>query len=187
MAREEWRRFSKSVNPERLIFLDETGVKTNMARRYGRGKKGARVPGAIPHGRWETSTFIAALRHDSFSTPLVLDGAMDGESFLAYIEQMLVPTLRPGDIVILDNLNCHKVAGVREAIEKAKAKVRYLPPYSPDFNPIEMVFAKLKALLRTAATRTKEELWNKIGEISTSLQKHDFRKYFKHAGYAPLD
>jgi transposase len=134
-----------------------------MARRYGRAQRGARVVAAVPHGHWKTTTFLAALRHDGLTAPCVFDGAINGARFLAYVEQALAPTLRKGDIVVLDNLKAHKVKGVREAIEAAGAQLRYLPPYSPDFNPIEQAFAKLKALLRTAARRTVDALWRAIG------------------------
>jgi transposase len=152
------------MNPTRLVFLDETWATTNMARRYGRAPRGERVIASVPHGHWKTSTFVAGLREDAITAPLVIDGAMDGETFRAYVEQFLAPTLAHGDIVIMDNLSSHKVAGVREAIEARGASLIYLPPYSPDLNPIEQAFAKLKALLRKAAPRTVEALWTAIGE-----------------------
>jgi transposase len=152
------------MNPTRLVFLDETWATTNMARRYGRAPRGERVIASVPHGHWKTSTFVAGLREDTITAPLVIDGAMDGETFRAYVEQFLAPTLAHGDIVIMDNLSSHKVAGVREAIEARGASLIYLPPYSPDLNPIEQAFAKLKALLRKAAPRTVEALWTAIGE-----------------------
>jgi len=141
------------IDPERLVFIDETGANTKMTRRYGRARRGQRVVGKVPHGHWMTTTFVAALRHDGLTTPLVVDGPMNGDVFLAYVCQQLVPTLRPGDVVIMDNLAAHKKAGVREAIESCGASLVYLPPYSPDFNPIELVFAKLKRLLRSAGER----------------------------------
>jgi len=136
-----------------------------MARRYGRARRGQRLVAAVPHGHWKTTTFIAALRHDGLSAPCVFDGAITGARFLAYVEQVLVPTLRAGDLVVMDNLTAHKVKGVRAAIAAAGAQVLYLPPYSPDLNPIEHAFAKLKALLRTAAARTVEALWHTIGDL----------------------
>jgi transposase len=148
-ARAEWKEQQETLDPAKLVFLDETWTTTNMARRFGRGPKGERVIGAVPQGHWQTSTFVAGLRQDGLIAPLVLDGAMDGEAFLAYVQQFLAPALRPGDIVVIDNLSSHKVAGVREAIEVAGASLLYLPPYSPDLNPIEQVFAKLKAVLRS--------------------------------------
>jgi hypothetical protein len=140
-ARVNWAKQQPELDPARLVFLDETWTTTNMARRFGRSPRGERVIGATPYGHWKTSTFVAALRHDSLTAPLVLDGAMNGEAFLAYVQQFLVPTLKPEDVVIMDNLPAHKVAGVREAIERAGACLLYLPPYSPDLNPIEQVFA----------------------------------------------
>ena len=136
------------------MFIDETWATTAMARRYGRARRGRRVVAAVPHGHWKTTTFLAALRHDGLSAPCVFDGAINGARFLAYIEQALAPTLRAGDIVVMDNLSAHKVQGVRAAIAATGARLLYLPPYSPDLNPIEQAFAKLKALLRTAAART---------------------------------
>lgn len=133
---------------ERLVFIDETWATTYMTRRYGRSRRGKRLVASVPHGHWKTTTFIGALRAEGLTAPTVFDGAINGASFLAYVEQVLVPTMKPGDIVVLDNLSSHKVGGVREAIEAAGAELRYLPPYLPDLNPIEQMFAKLKALLR---------------------------------------
>jgi transposase len=182
-ARADWVKQQAELDPERLVFLDETWTTTNMARRFGRSPKGERLVGAVPYGHWKTSTFVAGLRHDRLVAPLVLDGAMDGQAFLAYVQQFLVPTLRPGDVVIVDNLPSHKVAGVREAIEQAGARLLYLPPYSPDLNPIEQVFAKLKSLLRTAACRTREALWNTIGELLAAFSAEECANYFAHCGY----
>src|ERR1700719_1765246 len=145
-TRAAWREVQPSMNPTRLVFLDETWATTNMARRYGRAPRGERVIASVPHGHWKTSTLVAGLRDDAITAPLVIDGAMNGEIFRAYIEQFLAPTLAHGDIVVMDNLRSHKVAGVREAIEARGASLIYLPPYSPDLNPIEQAFAKLKAL-----------------------------------------
>ena len=150
-ARQAWFDGQLDLDPDKLIFIDETGASTKMARLRGRSRRGERCRAAIPHGHWKTTTFTAALRRTGMSAPMVLDGAMDGPSFLAYIEQVLVPTLAPGEVVVMDNLPAHKPAGVRAAIEAAGASLRYLPSYSPDFNPIEQAFAKLKALLRKAA------------------------------------
>jgi transposase len=147
------------LNPEKLVFLDETGITTKMARLRGRAAKGQRCVAAIPYGHWMTTTVTAGLRLNGIAAPMRLDGPMDGEHFLAYIEQVLVPELTPGDIVIMDNLPAHKVSGVRTAIEAANAHLLYLPPYSPDFNPIEMAFSKFKALMRAAEPRTVEDLW----------------------------
>ena len=148
-AREAWFEGQIDLDPTQIVFIDETAANTKMARLYGRAPRGERCRAAVPHGHWKTTTFTAALRYDGIAAPMVLDGPMNGEAFLAYVEQALVPELRPHDIVIMDNLPAHKVHGVRQAIEAAGASLRYLPPYSPDFNPIEMAFAKLKAALRT--------------------------------------
>jgi transposase len=171
------------MNPTRLVFLDETWATTNMARRYGRAPRGERVIASVPHGHWKTSTFVAGLREDAITAPLVIDGAMNGETFRAYIEQFLAPTLAHGDIVIMDNLSSHKVAGVREAIEARGASLIYLPPYSPDLNPIEHAFAKLKALLRKAAPRTVEGLWTVIGESLSAFPPNECANYLTAAGY----
>jgi transposase len=167
------------------VFIDETWATTNMARRHGRAQRGARVVAAVPHGHWKTTTFLAALRHNGISAPCVFDGAINGARFLAYVEQALAPTLRRGDIVVLDNLRAHKVKGVRDAIEARGARLLYLPPYSPDLNPIEQAFAKLKALLRTAATRTVDALWRAIGHALDAFSPAECANYFAHAGYAP--
>jgi transposase len=150
-ARQAWRERQPRLNPARLVFIDETWATTNMTRLRGRCQRGQRLVAAVPHGHWRTSTFVAGLRTTGLGAPLVLDGAMNGDAFRAYSEQILAPTLAPGDIVIMDNLGSHKVAGVREAIEARGASLIYLPPYSPDLNPIEQSFAKLKALIRKAA------------------------------------
>ena len=182
--RARWREDQASLRPERLVFIDETWTTTNMARRYGRAAKGRRLVSAVPHGHWMTSTFVAALRCDAITAPCVIDGAMNGEMFLAYIGQFLVPELRPGDIVIMDNLPSHKVAGVCEAIEAAGASLLYLPPYSPDLNPIELVFSKLKSLLRKAAARTIESLWAQLAHSLHAFTPQECRNFFRHAGYA---
>ena len=167
------------------MFIDETWATTAMARRYGRGRRGARVVGAVPHGHWKTTTLVAALRHDGVGASCVFDGALNGARFLAYVEQALAPTLRSGDVVVLDNLSTHKVEGVRAAIEAKGARLLYLPPYSPDLNPIEQLFAKLKALLRTAATRTVDALWHAIGQALDAFSPAECARYLAHAGYVP--
>lgn len=167
------------------MFVDETWATTNMARRHGRARRGQRVVSAVPHGHWKTTTFLAALRHDRIAAPCVFDGAINGERFRAHVEQALAPTLVPGDVVILDNLGAHKVKGVKEAIETRGARLLYLPPYSPDLNPIEQVFAKLKALLRTAKTRTVDALWNAIGHALDAFTASECSHYLTHAGYVP--
>ncbi len=156
-----------------------------MARLRGRAKRGKRCRAPVPHGHWKTTTFTGALRLSGLTAPMVLDGPMNGETFLAYVEQVLAPTLTPGDIVVMDNLPAHRRAGVREAIEAAGARLRFLPPYSPDFNPIENAFAKLKALLRKVAARTIEDLWNAIGDALPQFTPHECANYFTAAGYEP--
>ena len=151
-ARAEWAQNQTELDPERLVFIDETGTSTNMARQRGRSPRGERLIGKVPHGHWKTTTFVAGLRSTELTAPGVIDGPMNGNAFLAYVEQVLVPSLAPGDTVVMDNLSAHKVPGIREAIEAAGATLLYLPPYSPDFNPSEQLFAKLKALLRKAAS-----------------------------------
>ena len=156
--REEWFDSQLDLDPQRLVFIDETSASTKMARLYGRAPKGERCRASVPHGHWKTTTFTAGLRINGMAAPMVLDGPMNGDAFLAYVRQVLVPELSPGDVVIMDNLPAHKVSGVHDAIEAAGANLIYLPPYSPDFNPIEMAFSKLKALLRAAAARTIPDL-----------------------------
>jgi len=148
--REEWKKLQEVIDTKKFVFLDETWTKTNMTPTHGRAEIGKQVIDFVPHGHWKTTTFLAALRHDGLTAPLVIDGAINGKIFLAWVKQELLPTLREGDIVVMDNLSSHKVAGVKEAIESVGAKVLYLPPYSPDFNPIENVFSKLKTLVRKA-------------------------------------
>ncbi len=184
-AREAWFEGQLDLDPEHLVFIDETGASTKMARLRGRAKRGERCRAAVPHGHWKTTTFTAGLRLDGLCAPMLLDGAMDGETFRAYVEQVLVPELRPGDIVIMDNLPAHKVSGVREAIEEAGAQLVYLPAYSPDFNPIEQFFAKLKAMLRKAAVRTIGELWRAIGHIINTVTPNECVNYFENSGYEP--
>ena len=187
-ARREWVAAQPSLNPASLVFLDETWAATNMARRCGRAPRGERALDAVPHGRWRTTTVIAALRAaalraDGITAPLVLEGAINGQRFLAYVRQFLAPALRPGDELVPDNLGSHKVAGVREAVEAAGATFRYLPPYSPDLNPIEQVFAKLKALLRDAAARTTEGLWAAVGQALRRFPAAECARYLAHCGH----
>jgi transposase len=182
-ARQDWRGSQPKLNPAQLVFIDETWVTTNMARRYGRAPRGDRVIGSVPHGHWMTSTFIAGLRLDGIVAPCLFNCAIDGELFLAYVEQQLAPTLVPGDIVIADNLSSHKVAGVRETIQARGASLRFLPPYSPDLNPIEQAFAKLKALLRAEAARTVDVLWSATGKLLDRFTSDECANYLAHAGY----
>lgn len=165
------------------MFIDETGASTKMARLRGRAKRGERCVASLPYGHWKTTTFTAGLRQNGMVAPMVLDGPMNGDAFRAYVEQVLVPELSEGDVVIMDNLPAHKVTGIRQAIENAGAKLQYLPPYSPDFNPIEMAFSKLKALLRKAAARTINELWEIIGNLIDTFTPQECHNYFEAAGY----
>jgi transposase len=182
-AREAWLEGQIEFDPEKLVFLDETGATTKMARLYGRALRGERCRAAVPHGHWKTTTFTAGLRIGGLAAPMILDGPMDGRAFRAYVTQVLVPELAPGDTVIMDNLPAHKVRGVRDAIEAAGAKLIYLPPYSPDFNPIEMAFAKLKAFLRAAAARTIPDLWDALKNALDAFTPNECRNYFSAAGY----
>lgn len=183
VAREAWFDGQLDLDPAKLVFIDETGASTKMARLRGRAKRGERCVASIPYGHWKTTTFTAGLRHDGMVAPMVLDGPMNGDAFRAYVEQVLVPELSEGDVVIMDNLPAHKVTGVRQAIENAGARLLYLPPYSPDFNPIEMAFSKLKALLRKAAARTIDGLWKIIGNLIDAFTPHECHNYFEAAGY----
>jgi transposase len=171
------------LDPRHLVFIDETWASTNLTRRYGRALCGTRLITKVPHGHWLTTTLVAALRYDGLTAPLVLDGPMDGAAFRAYVQQHLAPTLQPGDLVIMDNLASHKVAGVREAIEAVGARVVYLPPYSPDLNPIEQVFAKFKHLLRSAAQRTLPALWSAMRRLLKAFSPEECHNYFRHCGY----
>ena len=182
-ARARWRRQQPGLSAGRLIFLDETSIKTNMARRYGRSPRGARLVAHVPHGHRKTSTFIGCLCEDGTIAPYVLDGAVNTALFVAYVEQHLATALRAGDIVVMDNLPVHKASGVRAAIEAAGATLLYLPPYSPDLNPIEMVFAKLKSQLRAAAIRTVDALWDALGVTALDLTHTECTRYIRHCGY----
>jgi transposase len=166
------------------VFIDETWAKTNMTRLRGWAPRGKKLLAKVPQGRWRTLTFLAALRWDRIDAPCVIDGPIDGEIFLAYVEQSLGPTLRAGDIVIIDNLGSHKSAAVRRAIRAAGAKLFFLPPYSPDLNPIEQLFAKLKTLLRKAARRTVEATWKQIGALLGAFSPQECANYFRNSGYA---
>ena len=178
-----WDALKSQLDVRRLVFLDETWTKTNMARLYGRAVRGQRVIGRIPHGHWQTTTFLAGLRHDRIVAPLVLDGTIDGETFQAWVEQFLAPTLNPLDIVVADNLASHKVVGVRQAIEARGARLIFLPSYSPDLNPIEQLFAKLKAVIRQLAPRSREALFQTIGYAIQQVGPAECANYFANAGY----
>jgi transposase len=186
-AREAWRGRAPTLDPTRLVFLDESGVRTDLIRRYARGRRGERVHDAAPDGRWHTTTFLAGLRVEGLTAPAVFDGPIDGASFQAYVDQVLVPTLRSGDIVVLDNLSCHQRPAVRRAIEAVGAQLWFLPKYSPDFNPIELCFAKLKAILRAARCRSMETIWQTIGQCLPKFTAPECRQYFRHCGYSGAD
>jgi transposase len=181
--RETWFEGQLDLDPEHLVFIDETWASTNMARRHGRAPRGQRLRASVPHGHWKTTTFVAGLRLTGITAPFVLDGAVNRHAFETYVAKVLVPELRLGDVVVMDNLSSHKGPRVRKLIEAAGASLRYLPPYSPDFNPIENAFAKLKALLRKTAARTVEALWTAIGRIVDLFSPNECANYFKAAGY----
>jgi transposase len=182
--RTAWLLWQAHLDPRHLVFIDEVGANTKMTRFRGRAPRGHRLVTKVPHGHWKMTTLVAGLRQDGITAPLVVDGPMNGDVFRAYVQQQIVATLRPGDLVIMDNLTSHKVAGVRQAIEAVGAELVYLPPYSPDFNPIEQVFAKLKALLRSAARRTITQLEQTIGQLLDRFNEKECRNYFRHCGYA---
>lgn len=182
-ARETWFEGQLDLDPDKLVFIDETGLSTKMARLRGRSLKGERCRACVPHGHWKTTTFTAGLRRSGVAAPMLLDGPMNGDAFLAYVHQVLVPELTPGDIVIMDNLPAHKVTGVAAAIETAGARLLYLPPYSPDLNPIENAFSKLKALLRKAAKRTIDDLWSSVAPVLDAFNPKECENYFAACGY----
>jgi putative transposase len=181
--RAQWRRYQGRIDPARLVFIDETWTKTNMAPLRGWSPRGERLRGKAPHGHWNTMTFIAALRHDRIDAPWLIDGPINGERFRAYVEKVLAPTLLPGDLVIADNLSCHKSKAVRNAIRKVGARLFLLPKYSPDFNPLEQVLAKFKHLLRKAAARTREAVCAAAGEIMETYTPEECVNYFRNCGY----
>ena len=183
-ARREWRQGQAALDPKHLVFIDETWAKTNMARSHGRCLRGQRLIGRVPHGHWKTTTFVAGLRHDGITAPFVVDRPMNGIIFRVYVERVLAPTLGPGDLVILDNLSSHKGDEPRRIIEARGARLVFLPPYSPDLNPIELAFSKLKGLLRKAAERSIDDLWNCIGESLDHFTPEECRNYLRHAEYA---
>jgi transposase len=181
--RTRWRHYQSRVDPERLVFIDETWTKTNMAPLRGWAPRGHRLRAKVPHGHWKTMTFLAALRHDRIDAPWLLDGPINGDSFRIYVEEVLGPTLSPGEIVVMDNLGSHKGKAVRQAIQSAGAKLFFLPKYSPDLNPIEQVFAKLKHLLRRDAARTVDTVCSAIGQSLDAFTPRECENYFKNAGY----
>lgn len=182
--RARWKTHQADLDPRRLVFIDETWAKTNMGPLRGWSPRGRRLKGQVPQGRWKTVTFLAALRHNRIDAPWVYDGPIDGNSFRVYVETVLVPTLAPGDVVILDNLGSHKGKTVRKAIRAAGAKLFFLPPYSPDLNPIEQVFAKLKHLMRKAQERTINALWRSIGSLLDAFSPDECARYLVNSGYA---
>lgn len=180
-ARIAWKAEQGSLDPAKLVFIDETGTSTNMARLCGRGKRGQRVIGRVPWGHWKTMTFVAGLRQDGITAPFVIDCAMNGAIFVEYVRQCLAPTLKPDDIVVMDNLPAHKIGQI---VEAAGAEPRYLPPYSPDLNPIEQAFSKLKAHLRKAQERSLDRLWQRIGQLIPLFKPRECANFFANAGYA---
>lgn len=184
--RERWRKHQGRIDIGRLVFIDETWTKTNMAPLRGWGTRGKRLIARAPHGHWKTMTFLAALRSDAITAPCVFDGPINGESFLLYVQQILVPTLKPGDLVVMDNLGSHKADAIRHAIKAAGARLIFLPPYSPDLNPIEQAFSKLKHHLRNAGERSVEATWQRIGSILRSFSAEECRNYFINAGYGSV-
>ena len=181
----EWFDGQIDLEPKRLVFIDETWTATNMARSHGRCAKGKRLRMGYPHGHRKTTTLVAGLRMTGMVAPMVIDGPINGDWFEAYVTQVLVPVLRPGDIVIMDNLSSHKRLAVREKIEAVGASLLFLPPYSPDFNPIEKAFARLKAMLRKAGERTVAALWDRIGDLIKTFKPTECANYFKSCGYEP--
>jgi transposase len=181
--RAQWTKYQNRVEPERLVFIDETWTRTDMAPLRGWALRGQRLTAKVPHGRWKTMTFLAALRHDRIDAPWFIEGPINGESFRTYVEKVLVPTLRPGDIVIMDNLGSHKGKAVRQFIRSAGAKLFFLPKYSPDLNPIEQVFAKLKHLLRKAAARTADAVCDAIGHTLDVFTPEECANYLQNSGY----
>jgi len=178
------RKEQPTLDPKKLVFIDETAATTKMTRFYGRAPQGKRLVDKVPHGHWKTTTFICGLRYDGVTAPFVLDGPMDGPHFLAYVEQILAPTLKKGQIVFLDNVSTHKVDGVEEAIAARGAHTFFLPAYSPDFNPIEQLFAKLKAFLRKMKARTVDTLWKAIASCLKEVSKDECKAYLANSGYA---
>ncbi len=184
--RQRWRSWQAGLDPQRLVFIDETWIKTNMAPLRGWGPKGKRLRSFAPHGHWRTLTFLGALRCDRLTAPCVFDGPINGECFRAYVEQQLVPVLKPGDIVVMDNLGSHKAAAVRRMIRAAGARLWYLPPYSPDLNPIEQTFAKIKHWMRCAQKRTIEDACTYIGALVATISPSECKNYFENDGYASV-
>lgn len=184
--RSQWKKHQDRLDPRRLVFVDETWAKTNMTRTRGWCRKGLPLKAKVPQGHWKTMTFLAALRHDRIAAPCVFDGPINGERFLAWVQQALAPTLNLGDVVIMDNLSSHKSPAIRKAIRDAGARLFFLPPYSPDLNPIEQVFAKLKTLLRKADERTIDATWRRIGKLLDRFSPQECANYIRNSGYASI-
>ena len=185
-SREAWFEGQLDLDPEKLVFIDETSISTSMARRFGWAPRGERCRASIPFGHWKTTTFVAGLCMDRIDAPMTIDGALDGEAFLAYVEQMLAPTLGAGDVVVMDNVPLHKVAGIAEAIAATGASVVYLPAYSPDFNPIEKFFSQFKSILQRLAARTADALEAAVAEALRGVTPNECRNYFAACGYDAL-
>lgn len=183
MKPRRWRAWQRFMDPQRFVFIDETATATNMTRRYGRCPSNRRLVAKAPYGHWKTTTFVAGLRKSGITAPLVRDGPMTGAAFRAYAEQFLAPALKPGDVIVMDNLSAHKAASIRQAIESVGASVLYLPPYNPDLDPIEQLFAKIKAILRKFAARSIEALWNTIRMALERCYDDEFEGYLRHCGY----
>jgi putative transposase len=186
LRRKRWKSFMGALDPARLVFIDETWIKTNLAPLRGWGPKGKRLRGFAPHGHWRTMTFLAALRCDQLTAPCVFDGPINGECFRAYVDQQLIATLKRGDIVIMDNLGSHKSKAVRDAIKAVGAGLWFLPPYSPDLNPIEQTFSKIKHWMRNAQKRTIEETWRHVGKLVGSITSNECANYLQNSGYASV-
>jgi transposase len=182
-ARGQWAAAQLEIDPDRVVFIDETWAKTNMTRTYGRSERGGRLRAKVPCSRWETTTFLGAMRATGFVAPVCIEGAINGQIFEAWVKQHLVKTLRAGDVVVMDNLSSHKSRRIAEAIEGVGAEVRYLPPYSPDLNPIELAFSKFKKLLRDGAERTTDALWKLCGQVLDLFTESECRNYLRHCGY----
>ena len=186
LRRKRWKAWQSRFDPHRLVFIDETWIRTNMAPLRGWGPKGERVRGFAPHGRWRTLTFVGALRCDRFTAPCVFDGPINGVCFRAYVEQLLVPTLKHGDIVVMDNLGSHKSKAVRAAIKDAGARLWFLPKYSPDLNPIEQTFAQIKHWMRMAQKKNPDDIWRHLGYLVDTIKPQQCANYFQNAGYASV-
>ena len=184
--RKRWKNWQARLDPEHLVFIDETWIRTNMAPLRGWGPKGERVRGFAPHGRWRTLTFVGALRCDRLTAPCVFDGPINGVCFRAYVEQLLVPTLAPGDIVVMDNLGSHKSNAVRNAVKAAGARLWFLPKYSPDLNPIEQTFAQIKHWMRMAQKRNIDDIWRHLGHLVDTIEPQQCANYFENSGYASV-